>query len=117
MRTCVLTLACLLSVSCATVGLSAQIQLRSKADTARVECITSGKSCPDMVKDMSVACVKARAICSSAQHCVKSIQTAVAALQSLQVARSTGQDTADLTVQAVGSEAAARAICVSSGGW
>ena len=70
-----------------------------------------------MVAGQTSACVKARSVCLAAQQCVKSLQSAENATQTLQEARSRGEATPELTLTAVGSEAAARAICKSAGGW
>jgi len=116
MRTKALIL-CLSVTGCVTIGLGTQIQLRHIADKARAECSAFAKPCVDMVAGQTSACVKARSVCLAAQQCVKSLQSAENATQTLQEARSRGEATPELTLTAVGSEAAARAICKSAGGW
>jgi hypothetical protein len=70
-----------------------------------------------MVKGVDAACVTARSTCTAALECVQAVSTAENRIQSLQETRSIGGDTMTKTIEAKGSEASARAICKSVGGW
>ncbi len=108
--------AILLSCGCGS-NLRSQVALRAIADQAKKDCLTVGKKCPDMVKGTDAACVTARSTCTAALECVQAVSTAENRIQSLQEALASGGDTMTKTIEAKGSEAGARAICKSVGGW
>lgn len=106
--------AILLSCGCGS-NLRSQVALRAIADQAKKDCLTVGKKCSDMVKGAS--CVTARSTCTAALECVQAVSIAENRIQSLQEALAVGGDTMTKTIEAKGSEAGARAICKSVGGW
>jgi hypothetical protein len=108
--------AILLSCGCGS-NLRSQVALRAIADQAKKDCLTVGKKCPDMAKGMDSTCVTARSTCTAALECVQAVSTAENRIQSLQETRAVGGDTMTKTIEAKGSEASARAICKSVGGW
>ena len=108
--------AILLSCGCGS-NLRSQVALRAIADQAKKDCLTVGKKCPDMAKGMDSTCVTARSTCTAALECVQAVSTAENRIQSLQEALAVGGDTMTKTIEAKGSEAGARAICKSVGGW
>ena len=70
-----------------------------------------------MVKGANEACVKARSTCTAALECVQAVSIAENRILSLQETLAAGGDTMTKTIEAKGSEAGARAICKSVGGW
>ena len=98
-------------------GLQSQVALRSIADQAKKDCLVRGRQCADMVKGTDKSCVTASTTCTAALECVQAISTAENRIQTLQETRATGGDTMTKTIEAKGSEASARAICKSVGGW
>ena len=108
--------AILLSCGCGS-NLRSQVALRAIADQAKKDCLTVGKKCSDMVKGMDSTCVTARSTCTSALECVQAVSTAENRIQSLQETRAAGGDTMTKTIEVKSSEASARAICKSVGGW
>ena len=108
--------AILLSCGCGS-NLRPQVALRAIADQARKDCLTVGKKCSDIVKGADASCVTARSTCTAALECVQAVSTAENRIQSLQEALAVGGDTMTKTIEAKGSEASARAICKSVGGW
>ena len=108
--------AILLSCSCGS-NLRSQVALRAIADQAKKDCLTVGKKCSDMVKGADEACVKARSTCTAALECVQAVSIAENRILSLQETLAAGGDTMTKTIEAKGSEAGARAICKSVGGW
>lgn len=108
--------AILLSCGCGS-NLRSQVALRAIADQAKKDCLTVGKKCPDMVNGADEACVKARSTCTAALECVQAVSIAENRIHSLQEALASGGDTMAKTIEAKGSEAGARAICKSVGGW
>lgn len=109
--------AIVLGLSACGSSLQSQVALRSIADQAKKECLTQGKQCSDMVKGTDKACVTARTTCTAALECVQAVSSAENHIQSLQETRALGGDTMTKTIEAKGSEAGARAICKSVGGW
>lgn len=109
--------AIILSLSACGSSFQSQVALRSIADQAKKECLAQGKQCADMVKGTDKSCVTARTTCTAALECVQAVSTAENRIQTLQEARAIGGDTMTKTIEAKGSEAGARAICKSVGGW
>ena len=108
--------AILLSCGCGS-NLRSQVALRAIADQAKRDCLTVGRKCSDVMKGTDAACVAARSTCTAALECVQAVSVAENRIQSLQEALASGGDTMTKTIEARGSEAGARAICTSVGGW
>lgn len=113
----ILVWVCAILLSSCGSNLRSQVALRAIADRAKKDCLAVGKKCSDMVKGVDAACVTARSTCTAALECVQAVSISENRIQSLQETLAVGGDTMTKTIEAKGSEASARAICKSVGGW